>query len=70
MDLNVAAFFALPPAPAKMPSLSSWLFGTADEEPVEQREITAQVKGCEIHGDFYEVGAIVGSASGPCLQCR
>ncbi|CAB4063305.1 unnamed protein product [Lepeophtheirus salmonis] len=49
-------------------SLVSWLFG--DEESNSPETVTTQVRGCEIQGDFYEVGAIVKSASGPCLQCR
>ena len=55
-------------APPKEPSLTSWLFG--DQEPEEPGEITQQISGCEVQGHFYEVGAIVESSSGPCLQCR
>merc|ERR1719362_2073274 len=57
------------PAPSE-PSISSWLFGS-DQEPEQPGEmITQQISGCEVQGHFYEVGAIVESSSGPCLQCR
>ena len=56
------------PAPPKEPSGLAWLFG--DQEPDEPGEITQQISGCEVQGHFYEVGAIVESSSGPCLQCR
>ena len=64
--MNVTA-----PAPPAVPSLASWLFGSGDDE-AEQEEatVTQQVRGCEVRGEFHEVGAIVGSSSGPCLQCR
>ena len=52
----------------KEPSIASWLFG--DQDPDEPGEITQQISGCEVQGHFYEVGAIVESSSGPCLQCR
>lgn len=55
-------------APAREPSLSAWLFG--EQEQDEPSEITQQISGCEVQGRFYEVGAIVESSSGPCLQCR
>lgn len=29
-----------------------------------------QVEGCEIKGEFYRFGELVGPASGPCLECR
>ncbi len=29
-----------------------------------------EVEGCEIKGDFYRFGELVGPASGPCLECR
>lgn len=57
------------PAPPNEPSLASWLFGS-DQEPEQPGEITQQISGCEVQGRFYEVGAIVESSSGPCLQCR
>ena len=56
------------PMPSQ-PSISSWLFGS-DQEPDKPGEITQQISGCEVQGHFYEVGAIVESSSGPCLQCR
>jgi len=56
------------PAPPNEPSLASWLFGS--DEPEQPGEITQQISGCEVQGHFYEVGAIVESSSGPCLQCR
>jgi len=36
----------------------------------EGEEFTAEVKGCEVQGEFYEAGSIVTASSGPCLQCR
>ena len=45
------------------------LFG-GDPEPDVPGQITQQISGCEVQGYFYEVGAIVESSSGPCLQCR
>ena len=59
------------PVPYSIPSLASLLFGSFDDdENKKEEEETVQVRGCEVQGDFYEVGAIVGPASGPCLQCR
>lgn len=52
---------------ASVPSLASWLFGSSEPE---EEEVTTQITGCEIQGNFYEVGAVVESASGPCLQCK
>lgn len=63
-----------PAAHREVPSLASWLFGTGDSaEKDDEEEVdddVHEVRGCEIQGYFYEVGAIVESASGPCLQCR
>ncbi|QQP36512.1 Putative LOC100872118, partial [Caligus rogercresseyi] len=55
--------------PVNKHSLVSWLFGGEEENGSKPETVTTQVRGCEIQGDFYEVGAIVKSASGPCLQC-
>ena len=65
-----------PAASTEQPSLASW-FGwggadSADGESAESEgeEFTAEVKGCEVQGEFYEAGSIVTASSGPCLQCR
>ena len=59
------------PAPSNEPSIASWLFGDQDPGAAgEPGQITQQISGCEVQGHFYEVGAIVESSSGPCLQCR
>jgi hypothetical protein len=53
--------------PTTPPSIASWFgFGAQEEEETYQTE----VKGCEVQGNFYEVGQIVEASSGPCLQCR
>ena len=56
------------PAPTTQPSLSSFFFGSSDPDPPE--DITQQISGCEVQGNFYETGAIVEESSSPCLQCR
>jgi hypothetical protein len=35
-----------------------------------EEDYQTEVKGCEVQGEFYEVGQIVEASSGPCLQCR
>ena len=52
--------------------LASWLFGSGDDEGEEPQpvDVTTQVRGCEIRGNFYERGALVEESSGPCLECR
>ena len=54
------------------PGLASWLFGSGDDEGEEPQpvDVTTQVRGCEIRGNFYERGALVEESSGPCLECR
>lgn len=32
-------------------------------------ETSMEVKGCDINGNFYQVGQVVKKASGPCLEC-
>lgn len=66
-----------PSASTEQPSLASWFgWGGADSadgesaESEEGEEFTAEVKGCEVQGEFYEAGSIVTASSGPCLQCR
>ena len=57
--------------PRQPQSLTDWLFGgSATEEGATMGEITKEISGCEVQGQFYEKGAIVESSSGPCLQCR
>jgi len=56
------------PAPTTPQSLTDWLFGGTDNQ--QETEITQQISGCEVQGNFYEKGAIVEASSGPCLQCR
>ncbi len=58
------------PSPYSIPSLASLLFGGGGGEEEPPREEVVQVRGCEVRGDFYEVGALVEEASGPCLECR
>ena len=58
------------PAPTTPQSLTDWLFGGSAEPEQQAAEITQQISGCEVQGQFYEKGAIVESSSGPCLQCR
>ena len=36
----------------------------------QDNEEQVEVEGCEIKGDFYRQGELVGPASGPCLECR
>ena len=52
-------------------SIASW-FGWGAEDASSQQEdvFEAEVKGCEVQGQFYEAGSIVTASSGPCLQCR
>ena len=55
------------------PGLASWLFGSGGEDEGEEPapiDVTTQVRGCEIRGNFYERGALVEESSGPCLECR
>jgi len=55
---------------AESPTLASW-FGFGDAGKVVEDEIVqAEVKGCDIEGNFYEAGVIVDVKSGPCLSCR
>ncbi|XP_059091047.1 serine-rich adhesin for platelets-like [Tigriopus californicus] len=63
--MNVTTTIAQEP-----PSFVQWLMGNGGADEGEEEEVTEQVRGCEIQGNFYERGAIVESASGPCLQCR
>jgi hypothetical protein len=61
-----------PSTATEQPSLASW-FGWGAETAgsgEEGEEFTAEVKGCEVQGEFYEAGSIVTASSGPCLQCR
>ena len=66
-----------PSASTEQPSLASWFGWGADNAggqsgggEDEGEEFTAEVKGCEVQGEFYEAGSIVTASSGPCLQCR
>jgi len=54
-----------------LPSIASWFLGAADESEETSDEIySEEIEGCEVQGEFYEVGSIVSASSGPCLQCR
>ena len=55
--------------PTEPPSIASW-FGWDGREEQEDEVYQTEVKGCEVQGNFYEVGQIVEASSGPCLQCR
>ena len=58
--------------PRAQAGLASWLFGSGGDEGEEPQpvDVTTQVRGCEIRGNFYERGALVEESSGPCLECR
>jgi hypothetical protein len=54
-----------------LPSLASWFpWGSEDSTEVAEETYNEEVNGCEVQGEFYEVGSIVSASSGPCLQCR
>lgn len=41
-----------------------------DAALVAAQDDQVTVEGCEIKGEFYQFGELVGPASGPCLECR
>ena len=54
-----------------LPSLASWFpWGSEESAEVTDETYNEEVNGCEVQGEFYEVGSIVSASSGPCLQCR
>ena len=58
-------------APQDPLSIASWFGWGAEDAANQQDEVfEAEVKGCEVQGEFYEAGSIVTASSGPCLQCR
>ena len=54
-----------------LPSIASWFPWSSEESNEVSEEVyEEEVRGCEVQGNFYEAGSIVGASSGPCLQCR